>query len=53
MIRLVNGTAGVWVHETRVDEYLKAGWSFAPPPPVEKKEEPKPAPKKTTKKTTK
>ena len=50
MLKLVSGSAGIWVHESRVDEYLKAGWSYAPPPPVEKKE---PAPAKApAKKTT-
>ena len=36
MIRLVNKTTGgeMWVHESRLDEYLAAGHKFAAPPPI-------------------
>ena len=34
MIRLINKTTGgeMWVHESRLDEYLAAGHKFAAPP---------------------
>ena len=45
MIKFINKVTGgdMWVHETRIEEYLKAGHTMAPPPPLP---EPK---KKTTK----
>ena len=48
MIRMVNRQTGgdMWVHESRVDEYLAAGHSLAAPPPP-------PAPEKRGKKTEK
>ncbi len=44
MIRFINKTTGtvMWVHETRVDEYLAAGHKLAPPP-----DPPKPAPRRS------
>lgn len=58
MIRLVNKTTGgeMWVHESRLDEYLAAGHKFAAPPPFMPSAPPaetpgqKPTPKKTTRK---
>ena len=42
MIKMINRTTGteMWVHETRLDEYLEAGHKLAPPP-----EPPKPVKK--------
>lgn len=43
MIRLVNRLTGgdMWVHESRLEEYLAAGHKLAaPPPPPEKKAAP-------------
>lgn len=39
MIKLINKNTGgpMWVHETRIDEYLKAGHTMAPPPPPPEK----------------
>lgn len=35
MVKLINAVTGseMWVHETRLDEYLEAGHKLAPPPP--------------------
>lgn len=35
MVKLINAVTGseMWVHESRVDEYLAAGHKLAPPPP--------------------
>lgn len=35
MVKLINAVTGseMWVHESRVDEYLAAGHKPAPPPP--------------------
>lgn len=43
MIKFINKVTGseMWVHETRVEEYLKAGHTIAPPPPLPVKEKPK------------
>ena len=55
MIRLINRITGgdMWVHESRLDEYLEAGHRLASPPekpaPAEPVKRP-PAKKKTTKK---
>lgn len=55
MIRLINKITGgpMWVHESRLDEYLAAGHRLAAPPekpaPAEPVKRP-PAKKKTTKK---
>ena len=34
MVRMVNKTTGgdMWVHESRIDEYLEAGHALASPP---------------------
>ncbi len=39
MVKFINKVTGgeMWVHETRVDEYLKAGHKMAPPPPPPEK----------------
>ena len=53
MIKLIHAVSGgeMWVHESRLEEYLAAGHKLAAPPKVETKQ---PAAKKsTTKKTTK
>ena len=56
MIKLVNKTTGgdMWVHESRLDEYLAAGHKFAAPPmpapPKPKAVSPSDTPKKTRKK---
>lgn len=36
MILLVNPRSGgpTWVHESRLEEYLAAGFKLAPPPPA-------------------
>lgn len=60
MIKFINKISGgdMWVHESRVEEYLAAGYQLAAPPqpehPLIKTDEPakpvrKPAAKKTTK----
>lgn len=35
MVKLINAVTGgeMWVHESRVDEYLAQGHKLAPPPP--------------------
>ena len=50
MIRLVNRMTGgdMWVHESRLDEYLEAGHKLASPPIPEKKTAAKLAAKKST-----
>lgn len=55
MIRLINKITGgpMWVHESRLDEYLEAGYKLASPPVKPEPEEPvkrPPAKKKKTKK---
>lgn len=47
MIALINRTTGttMWVHPSRLDEYLAAGHKLAAPPKPEKK---RPAPKKAS-----
>lgn len=42
MIRMINGLTGtiMWVHETRLDEYLSAGHKLALPPVKEQSTEP-------------
>lgn len=44
MVKLINRTTGsvMWVHEDRLDEYLRAGHKLAPAPPP-----PPPAPRTT------
>lgn len=44
MIRLINRSGGeMWVHESRLDEYLAAGHKLAAPPaPKKSKQEKKP-----------
>lgn len=39
MIRMINRTTGgiMWVHETRIEEYLAAGHRMAPLPELPKK----------------
>lgn len=39
MILFVNKVTGgpMWVHETRIEEYLAAGHKIAPPPPPPEK----------------
>ena len=48
MVKFINSMTGteMWVHETRVEEYIRRGHKPAPPPPP-------PAPKKTARRTTK
>lgn len=43
MIEFINAYTGsvMYVHETRIEEYLKAGHKMAPPPPPPVKEKPK------------
>lgn len=50
MIKLVHADSGgdMWVHESRLDEYLAAGHKLAAPPPPPPKAA-KPAAKRTTK----
>lgn len=50
MIKLVRRDTGgeMWVHESRLDEYLAAGHKLAAPPPPPPKAA-KPAAKKSTK----
>ena len=46
MVKFINALTGteMWVHETRVEEYIKRGHKLAPPPPppVPKKAQRKP-----------
>ena len=51
MIRMINAITGstMWVHESRVEEYLAAGHKLAAPPPPPPKAA-KPAKKKSPKK---
>ena len=44
MVKMINALTGseMWVHETRVGEYLERGHKLAPPPPP-------PQPKRTRK----
>jgi hypothetical protein len=52
MIKLINASTGgdMWVHESRLDEYLAAGHKLAAPPKVERpKTQEKPRKKTTTK----
>lgn len=39
MVKLINAVTGgeMWVHESRVDEYLAQGHKLAPPPPPPRK----------------
>lgn len=48
MVKMIHALTGtdMWVHETRVEEYLARGHKLAPPPPPPPK--PKRAPKKKT-----
>ena len=50
MVKLVNRQTGgeMWVHESRLDEYLAAGHKPAAPPPLQPKAA-KPSAKKTGK----
>ena len=51
MIRLVNRITGgeMWVHESRLEEYMAAGHKLAAPPPApEKQPAKKPAARKST-----
>jgi hypothetical protein len=55
MIRMINKVTGstMWVHESRLDEYLEAGHRLASPPAVPSPAEPvkrPPARRKTAKK---
>lgn len=54
MIRLINKITGgdMWVHESRLDEYLEAGHQLASPPekPTPKTPVKRPPAKKSTKK---
>lgn len=36
MVKLINAVTGseMWVHEDRLEEYLKRGHRLAPPPPA-------------------
>ena len=36
MIRMINSVTGteMWVHESRLEEYLARGHKMAPPPPL-------------------
>ena len=47
MVRFINRLTGtvMWVHESRIDEYLAAGHTLAAPPKPEKK---RPASKKAS-----
>ena len=44
MVKMINALTGsiMWVHESRLDEYLERGHKLAPPPPP-------PKPKRTRK----
>ena len=46
MIKMIHALTGsiMWVHETRVEDYLARGHKMAPPPP------PPPKPKRTPRK---
>lgn len=48
MIRMVNGVTGstMWVHESRIAEYERAGHKLALPPKKEEPKEPVKRPKK-------
>lgn len=48
MIRLINRRSGgdMWVHESRLEEYLAAGHKLAVPPQPPSTPEKKPAPRK-------
>ena len=48
MVKMINAHTGtvMWVHETRVEEYLQRGHKLAAPPPP-----PAPKPRRTRKKT--
>ena len=48
MIRMINGVTGstMWVHESRLEEYLKAGHKIAEPPLKPLPKEPVKRPKK-------
>ena len=52
MIALINGSTGskMWVHDSRLDEYLEAGHKLASPPKKAEPETPakKPAARKKT-----
>lgn len=51
MVRMVNAHTGtiMWVHESRLEEYLERGHKLAapPPPPPRPAKKARPAPKKT------
>ena len=53
MIRLINKTTGstMWVHESRLDEYLEAGHQLASPPAPPAPTEPVKRPPARKKKT--
>lgn len=55
MIKLINANSGgeMWVHESRLDEYLAAGHKLAAPPMPEPPKRPKVSESGTAKKTTK
>ena len=52
MIKLIHARTGgeLWVHESRLDEYLAAGHKIAPPPKPPVNSAPAPEKKKTVKK---
>lgn len=54
MIRMINKTTGstMWVHESRLDEYLEAGHKLASPPVKPAPAEPVKRPPARKKKTT-
>lgn len=54
MIRMVNALTGsvMWVHETRLEEYLAAGHTLAVPPTPPEPAEPVKRPPEAKKKTT-
>lgn len=41
MVKFINKVTGstMYVHETRIDEYIAAGHKMAPPPPLPEKPE--------------
>ena len=53
MIRMINKTTGstMWVHESRLDEYLEAGHKLASPPEKPAPAEPVKRPPASRKKT--
>lgn len=55
MIKLVNALTGseMWVHESRLDEYLRAGHTLAPVPEPPKPEKPARKPRASKPKTDK